>query len=200
MPSRLARVNERLRASERTTIEIEGETFRFLLSTHGAYIARNILGNGTDQDDPVLALFRVVHRAIELIGRTARDQYEAAQEGTAGLLEDRRPPLARYATVFFTDPDTRNMVQFIDMLVPMFSTETLNDLARVVHWGLLEDDPETTLDDVRAFLSLDRLVKILGVIWPKMVSYQEDLVEDDRGGDRPSADGQDILEEASAKN
>ncbi len=162
--TKLDRIRARRNDEEKSTIEIEGETFDFFLSMKNARIAADA------GRDPIPALFRVIRRISE----------EAAK-GIKEMSESNGYSPGRVISAIFSKfgAEARLAVETIWAIIPALDSDTLNDIVAVIWWGLIEDDEGISYADVEDLITPKSIVPIVKQIWPLMVSYQKDQVDTD---------------------
>ena len=73
--------------------------------------------------------------------------------------------------------------------------EFFEDLTTVIWWGVLAAQPDVELEEIEVLVTPAGIKSIVSAVWPKMVSYAQDLDESDvarddsEGGDDGGTEG-----------
>jgi len=70
----------------------------------------------------------------------------------------------------------------IKILSEALSGKVMDDLAVVVWWGVLAAQPDVELEEIEVLITPAGLYSIVVQVWPRMLSYSQDLRPEDRAG------------------
>ncbi len=138
---------------EAVEVDIGGRTMLFLLCMRGAKLARE------KGRDPIPAIFKTLEHLAPAIQ-------------ASGLFVDGVP----------SDKDFTPAV-ILSVLSKAVTGEFLEDLTTVIWWGVLAAQPDVKLEEIEILVTPAGIRTIASTVWPKMVSYAQDLDESDLARD-----------------